>query len=409
MNISKSISYGHGVQSFSNAMYGFFTVIIAEVFFNGSSDEFVKMLCSYGTYAAGYFAMPIGALIFGMFGDKYGRKLMILISTLCTGIAGLSIGCLPSYASIGIAAPILLLLIRLFQGLCNSAEYSGVFVYNYEVSDNKDNVGSSNAWLLSCGVIGACFAAIVGACINHNCMFQWGWRIPFILSGIGTIIVFILRRKLEETYDYKMAKDSNLLSGTPYKDLIKNYKTELITGIFLSTYGLMSYCMSIIYGSKLLQECGLTFQESMVHCIPIMIYFALALLFMGKFSDKIGIEKQVILGLIAITVTAPIMLLIIENNSIIKTYIYIISMITITAVASSSSNALIAEYFPVSCRYSGMSVCDAFGALIGSCTLFISLSLQKVFHCKIASFIWIIAIVAPALIGCLVCKRKKGV
>lgn len=407
MNINRAISYGHAVQSFSNAMYGFFTVIIAEVFFNGSSNEFVKMLASYGTYAAGYFAMPIGALIFGMFGDKYGRKLMILISTFCTGVAVLSIGCLPSYASIGIVAPILLTIIRLLQGLCNSAEYSGVFVYNYEVSENKAKVGASNAWLLSCGVIGACFAAIIGSVISNKYMFEGGWRIPFILGGTATIIVFILRRKIEEAHDYKEAKVAKSLSQSPYRDLIKNHKIELITGVFLSAFGLMAYCMSVIYGSKLLQECGLSFQKSMLLCIPVMIYFAIAIFFIGKFSDKIGIEKQVIFGLIAMSVTTPVLFALTENISIIRAYVYMLSMITISAITSSSCNALIAQYFPVSCRYSGMSVCDAFGALLGSCSLFASLYLQKTFHSRIASSIWILTIVIPALIGCIMCKRKR--
>lgn len=407
MNASRAISYGHAVQSFSNAMYGFFTVIIAEVFFNSASGDFAKMLSSYGTYAAGYFAMPIGAIIFGMYGDKYGRKLMILISTLCTGVAVISIGCLPGYASIGVISPILLLSIRLLQGIFNSAEYSGVFVYTYESSVDKANVGTSNAWLLSCGVLGACFAAIIGSCINNSYMYKWGWRIPFILGGIATIVVFNLRKKIEEAHDYKVAKILKNLSGTPYKDLVQKHKMELITGTLLSAYGLMAYCMSIIYGSHLLQECGLTFQESMLCCIPVMIYFVLAIFFIGKLSDKIGIEKQVIFGLASIIITAPIMFLLIENNSIFRSYIYMVSMITISAISSSSCNSLIAGYFSVSCRYSGMSLCDAFGALIGSCTLFVSLYLRKTFDSKMASSIWVLAIAISALAGCILCKRKS--
>ncbi len=403
MNINRAISYGYAVQSFANATYGFLAVVLAEFFFNGNDNNFIKSLNAYGSYAAGYFFMPIGALLIGRYGDKYGRRMMILLGTFFSSILVFITGTLPGYSSIGIIAPILFVSIRLCQGVCTSAEYS-VFVYNYEKSVEKKRVGESNAWILCCGMIGTCFAAIAGYLTRY--MLEGGWRLPFIIAGIAMMIVFIIRLNIQETLDFREAKIKGIFTKTPYRDLLKFYKMGMFPSIFLSTYGLMSYCMSLIYANKLFQECGLSVQDSMLYCIPIIVYFALNIYVMGKFSNVIGVRIQVISGLILMLLISPGIFYIASINSVVTTYLYAVCFITVSTITTSCSNVLIASYFPINCRFSGMSISDAFGAAIGGGSLFCALWLSKYFGTKLAIVILIYAIIIPSLIGILLNKRK---
>lgn len=411
MRISKAISYGHAVQSFSNAIYGFSTAVIANVFFDSSDSDFLRLLSSYGSYAAGYIAFPIGAVIFGIFGDRYGRKPMILISTLCTGIVITLIGCIPSYNSIGMLAPIVLMMLRIIQGFCGGAEYSGVFVYNYENLNDKGKIGSSTAWLLSCGIVGACFAILIMYAVTFNSEYvpKWGWRLPFIIAGLATIISFISRLTINETTEYSSEKNSKNIIFNPYKKLIKNHKINILIGIFLSAYGLMSYCLAIVYGNNLLQKCGLSVHESMLYCLPIMIYFAAAILYSGKLADIIGVKRQNIIGLVAMVLTVPYMCYVVsgDNLTIKNVCIYIILMISVSALSTSCFNAMIAKSFPINVRYSGVSICDAFGSLIGSCTLFIVLFLSEYFCTKMAIVLWVYFVIFPILIGFWLQHKQK--
>jgi MHS family proline/betaine transporter-like MFS transporter len=297
----------------------------------------------------------------------------------------------------------------LLQGLCNSAEYFGILVYNYEVSYDKRSVGASNAMLLSYRIIGACIAAIIGAIINKKYMLNGGWRIPFLCAGIAIIIVFFIRLRVEETYDYTKAKLEQALSNTPYRDLLKSYKLLMCTGIFLSAFGSMTYCLSVIYGSKLFCEYKMSFQNSMVTCIPVLMYFSIATYCLGKFSDIWGIEKQVILGLILMLIASPIMFFLIEHKlTIISICFYMMLIITVSSITTSCCNALIAKYFPVECRYSGASVCDSFGTLLGSSSLFISLFLTEKLNSKMAIIIWVCFITIGSLGGVLLLRKRKN-
>jgi MFS family permease len=330
------------------------------------------------------------------------------MSTICSGLFTLLIGCIPSYDSIGIIAPSLLIITRLFQGLCYGTEYSGVFIYNYEASEVKEKIGSSSALLSSFGVLGACITAIIGAAIDKEFMLNGGWRILFWGAGILNIIMFFIRLNVEETYDYRSAKVNKVLSKTPYRDLLKSYKLNMITGIFLSAFNLTMYCVSVIYGSRLFQEYGMSFQDSMICCIPVTAYFSIIIYYIGKFSDKFGIEKQVIMGLILMLIASPfIFYLLTCKLTIFIIYSYVILIMTASSVTTSCCSALIAEFFPVECRYSGTSVCNAMGASLGSFSLFVCLFLIESFESRFATVIWVCFIVAGALIGVLLIKRKR--
>ena len=192
MKYNRAVVSGHFVISFDNVINGFLAVVMAPLFFAVSDNQIIQLLSSYAAYAA-YAALfitgPIGAFAFGRAGDKFGRKKSLLISIMGIGVPVFIIGILPTYKTIGIAAPIILILLRMLQGFFKGSEYSGVLIHNYETGNRKT---SSSANIISCGCMGGCIAAIVCWGITQDGTPQWFWRIPFLLGGSLAFIIFFL-------------------------------------------------------------------------------------------------------------------------------------------------------------------------------------------------------------------------
>ena len=177
-----AVTAGHIVECFDTTLYGFFAVMLAPIFFPSSSHS-VELLVSFGAFAAGFLARPIGAIIFGFIGDKCGRKKPLLWSIMLVGIPTIGIGLTPTYQTLGIMAPILLIVFRLLQGLLWGGEFTGVNLYNAETSI-KAKLGTRSGILISAGVFGAVLATAVGAFVSMKTMPTWAWRIPFLIGGV---------------------------------------------------------------------------------------------------------------------------------------------------------------------------------------------------------------------------------
>ena len=163
-NLGWSLIGGHVLECFDNTLYGFFAVMLAPIFFPSESKS-AALLASYGAFAAGFLARPLGAMVFGIIGDKFGRRTPLLWTMVFVGIPTAIIGFIPSYNTVGLLAPILLLSCRLFQGFFMGGEFAGVNLY---ISENfsKKVVGHQTGFLISSGVYGAALATVLGAIVT---------------------------------------------------------------------------------------------------------------------------------------------------------------------------------------------------------------------------------------------------
>ena len=198
---------GNVLEWFDFAVYGYFATVIGQQFFPQSSPG-AQQLLSFAVFALGFGARPIGSLVLGRVGDRIGRRPLLVLSIAMMGVSTLLIGLLPNYESIGVAAPLLLMLLRLIQGFSVGGEFTGSMVYTTESSAaaTRGFVSSSTAAGTTLGfILGSGSAWLVHALLAPDEVAAWGWRIPFVGSFILCIIGWFLRRGLDETPEGRQA------------------------------------------------------------------------------------------------------------------------------------------------------------------------------------------------------------
>ncbi|HEF1684837.1 TPA: MFS transporter, partial [Campylobacter jejuni] len=228
-------SLGGTLEFYDFIIFVFFAEYIANVFFPKDMSEFWALLNTYGAFAAGYLARPLGGIVMAHFGDKFGRKNMFMLSILLMVLPTFVLAFIPGYETLGFLAPVLLILIRIFQGIAIGGELPGAWVFVREYCQEKQK-----AFFLSClnsamalGILlGSIVFLIINAFFSIEEIAAYAWRIAFFVGGIFGIISIYLRRFLQETPVFKQMKKESSLSSFPLKDLFK--EKDIVKNLFSS-------------------------------------------------------------------------------------------------------------------------------------------------------------------------------
>ncbi len=225
---------GTAIEWYDFFLYGTASALILNKLFFPSFSPAAGTLAAFATYAAGFAARPIGGLVFGHFGDRLGRKRMLVISLLIMGIGTFCIGLLPTYGAIGVGAPVLLVAMRMLQGVGIGGEWGGAVLMTVEYSPPKwrglfgsiPQMGVPAGLLLSTGVF-----SLVRTRLSEDAFLTYGWRIPFLLSGLLVIVGYIVRQKLLEPPSFENIKTSRTQSPRPLIDVLRAYPRQILAGI----------------------------------------------------------------------------------------------------------------------------------------------------------------------------------
>ena len=405
MKYNKTVIAGHFVISFDRVINGFLAVVMAPLFFAASDDKILQLLSSYAAFAALYLTSPIGAIIFGRIGDITGRKKALLISILGVAIPVISIGVLPTYSSIGIVAPAILIMLRMFQGFFSGAEYSGVLIHNYESGNRKI---SSAANIISWGGLGGLTGALICWMITQSGMPNWSWRITYLVGGFLALVIFFMRTRIPETSDFLLALDKHQLTKKPIKDIFMKHKLEFLTGIAIcASFMTFSYA-SMFFGNRLFQQAGYTISQSMLFNVIDLLWSSVAVMIAGHIADEIGAAKQMEYGLIAMVIAAvPACTLISGELTLWNIYTYMFIVSFLSALILSCSASYVINLFPPSCRYSGYALTNAFGEVIGGVTPLMMLLFSQMLGTNLACAIWLFIVTIPAFVLIMITEKRK--
>jgi MHS family proline/betaine transporter-like MFS transporter len=237
---------GSVLEWFDFAIYGYLAPIIATQFFP-AENIFTSLLLTYTVFAIGFIVRPAGAIFFGAMGDKIGRKTALIFSTMLMAIPTLCIGILPNYSTIGIAAPILLVLCRVVQGFSLGGEYAGAFIYLVE----KGLPGKKaffSCWAdVGCAagmILGSLFAALLYAVFNTQQLYSYGWRIPFISGILLSFIAWYMRRQLNESPEFQSAQK---IQAAPFKVIFQQFPRIFIFSCLLLSIGSLGYYLVTVF------------------------------------------------------------------------------------------------------------------------------------------------------------------
>ena len=343
-------------------------VIFGPLFFP-STDPSTALLASLATFGVGMVVRPIGAALFGSIADRIGRRPVFLITISLMGLATIAVGFLPTYSQIGIWAPILLLLLRLMQGLSAGGEIGGGAVYLTEHA-GKDSRGFKTSFLQLMGPLGIMAStlqiAVLQFFLSPEEFQQWGWRVPFWLSIALLIIAYKTRMALEETPIFKSLQTDNLLSKNPLKQNLMDPDTRkrmFILFFCISAGGSVLFFCIQVYTSVFLKS-ALQVPANKVDVLTLIATLTLFPLtvFAGALSDKIGRRPTIITGLIIGAIFIQPAFILLQNiASNTPTNFYLMQLIMVflaipLALVIGPQTALLAELFPARTRSSAAAL-----------------------------------------------------
>ena len=404
---------GNALEWYDFTIYAFFVPIIAMQFFP-NKDPFISLLATFGVFAAGFLVRPFGAILFGYIGDYLGRKKALVLSMVLMSFPTFLIGVLPNYNSIGVMAPLLLILLRIIQGLAVSGELTTATVFLMEHADsNRRGVAGSLA-MAGClfgMVISSIFATMMSEMVSDIQLAVWGWRIPFLLGGLIGIMGIAIRLRSVEPAMYEQVKSSQKEREHPVS-LMKhisslNYRT-LCVGIFLtSIMAIANYFLIAYFNTFLIETQGLPLRPVMVvNAIAIMIQVIITVL-MGRLSDSVGRKRVLGAGISSLVILAcPVFWLLTQHD------IYLaLAGEALFAVAAGSLTGLIpttlAELFDTYHRNMGISITYNISlALFGGTAPLVAIALTASTHNSFAPAWYLMSCAMVAFLALLTLKES---
>ncbi|MED7819993.1 MULTISPECIES: MFS transporter [unclassified Francisella] len=340
-------------------MYGMFAAPVIAKLFLPQEEYFLALLYTYLAFALGFFIRPLGALFFGYFSDKYGRKKILFYSLLLMGVPTLLMTFLPTYASIGIYAPIFLMIIRILQGFAVGGEIGGAAAFILE-SSNKNKQNISGALLISSSFFALLLASSISYCLfkllSNSEILDWGWRIPFIFGFIIILSGLYIRYKSSETQDFLELKTKKAIVKNPISDAIKYEWHNIIITFFLSSLVAVLVFMGIsympTYASHYLHY---DFKHILLICTISIIILMFSSILFGYIADKVGGKKVLIYASIVLFITVlPIYQTIIKYHHLVSIAIFYLAIISGAVIGPIFANT--AGLFPVRNRNTGFGL-----------------------------------------------------
>ena len=387
---------GTTIEFFDFYIYATAAVLVFPKLFFPSVDPTTGTLESLATFALAFFARPVGAIVFGHFGDRIGRKATLVAALMTMGCSTVAIGLLPTYQTIGIVAPILLALLRFGQGLGLGGEWGGAILLATEnAPENKKawygmfpQLGAPIGFLLSTGLF-----LLLGNTMSDVQFFNWGWRIPFVASALLVWVGLYVRLKLVETPDFLKVIEKKEQVNYPVIDVFLKHTKALVLGTIGSiTVFLVFYIMTVFalsWGTTALQYPRADFLSAQMIS---MLFFAGGILISAALADRYGRATILMLASVVILIFGLFFASLFVSGNLTQIIVFLSLGMFLMGMTYGPLGTALAEIFPVAVRYTGASLSFTLAGILGaSLTPFIATKLAKEFGLEYVGYYMAIA------------------
>ncbi|MFD3430780.1 MFS transporter [Nocardia fluminea] len=357
---------GTAIEWYDFFLYGAAAALIFGPQFFPSSNPAISQLGAFASFAVGFLTRPLGGVIGGHFGDRIGRKRVLLLSLLLMGGSTVMVGLLPNYAQIGVAAPILLFVLR--QGLAVGAEWGGAALISVENAPKgrKTFFGAATQLGVPAGAIIAYSMMLLLSAVTGDAFDDWGWRIAFVASIVLVLYGLRLRRKLAESPLFAQESAHGTTARAPIIEVLRRYPLGVLVAIFASAaspavgYIVLTFILS--YGTK---EIGYSRNSLLLVVIAASTVQFIAMLVISTMADRWGRGRLMVIGSAFQAVTALVFFPIFDNGAVTLAILACSIALIAQTTQYAPLPALISDLFPTRLRYSGSSIGYQFGAILG--------------------------------------------
>lgn len=405
------VSSGNFLEMYDFMMFGYYASWIARAFFPRGS-EFASLMLSLATFGAGFLMRPVGAIVLGAYIDKHGRRSGLLLTLALMGVGTLSIACMPTYATIGIVAPLLIVAGRLLQGFSAGVEVGGVSVYLSEIAPPGKR-GFYVSWQSASQQIAVVFASLLGIAVSTMVpaaqLVSWGWRIPFIVGCLLLPFLFLIRSSLQETPAF-LARTHRPSARAIFASMSANWKL-VVLGTMLATMTTVTFYLitayTPTYGNTVLK---LATRDSLMVSLCVGISNFVLLPIMGAVSDKIGRRPLLIACTVVAIVTAyPALLWLVTQPSVGRLLAVELWFSVLFASYNGAMVVFLTEVMPPEVRTSAFSLAYSLAtAVFGGFTPAICTYLIHVTGNRAIPGIWLSTAALCGLLATIMLTSRRG-
>ena len=361
---------GTTIEFFDFYIYANAAVLVFPQLFFPGSDSTISTIESLATFSIAFFARPIGSVVFGHYGDKIGRKTTLVVALLTMGVSTVAIGFLPTYASIGIAAPLLLMLFRFGQGLGLGGEWGGAVLLAIENAPPGKRawygmfpqLGAPIGLLLSGGTF-----LLLSDTLTEEQFFDYGWRIPFIASAALVVVGFYIRLKITETPSFLASLETKKMVEIPMMELLKSYKRELVFGTLAAVTTFVTfYFMTVFSLSWATTDLGYSRRDFLIMQLFSVLFFGISIPVSAVLADRFGRRMVLIVIYVGIAIFGLFFSSLLGSGNTTLITLFLCIGMTLMGLSYGPLGTFLSELFPTEVRYSGASLTFNFAGIIGA-------------------------------------------
>ena len=404
---------GTAIEFYDFVIYAAAAALVFNKMFFPQLSSTSGTVAAFGAFAAGFLARPLGSVLAGHFGDRFGRKRMLIFSILLMGSATFLVGCLPTYEAIGLAAPVLLVILRLLQGFAVGGEWAGAVLMAVEHAPARKR-GFYGSWPqagVACGIIIANLTFL--GCVNllgTQEFIAWGWRIPFLLSAILVGVGLYIRLQIEESPVFQKMKQAGAESTFPLADVFKLHTRQIIltalVGLAANTSGYVVTIYTLSYGTQILKV-----SSSLMLTAGIMTvaFGAIILLTASALSDHFGRRTVFVIGAVIQAVWSLFFFSVMDLREPLYLFGSMMLLWLGGAIMFGPTASMIAEAFPTPVRYTGTLIGSQIASVVGGgFAPFIASSLYALTGTTVSLSIFLCVTSLISLVGALMLPETSG-
>ena len=405
---------GSSIEWFDYFLYGTVAALVFNQLFFPAEDPAVGTMLAFASFALSFFIRPFGGIIFSHIGDRIGRKKTLVLTLGLMGGATVLMGLLPTYQAIGIAAPILMVLLRLVQGLGIGGEWGGAMLLavEYAPKERRGFFGSVPQMGVTIGMLLATLALTVMSMLPDDVFLSWGWRVPFVLSAVLVFVGLWIRKGIDETPSFKKNQEAGNVVAVPLLETLKHHKREVLIAVgakFVETAPFYIMSTFIVYYAT--KELGFSRTQALNAVTVATVVTTLLIPLMGALSDRIGRKTVYIAGVLMMMAYAfPYFWLLQTRSFSMLILATVIGLGVIWAPTTAVLGTMFSEIFKSNVRYTGITLGYQIGAALagGTAPLVATFLLSKFDHSYVPIALYIIFTGLVSLVAIAAVSERSG-